>query len=103
MAGMSCSPDYCSPNFDSRPGAGLMGEVVGVADGTLEFWLKMASNYPSLLSRNVAEKSQDAPEQGAYMVLGVRCSRKNLSVTLLDCPLEFAVVKEGARCCCRPA
>jgi hypothetical protein len=29
---------------------------VGVAGGPLGFWLKMASNYPPLLSRNVAEK-----------------------------------------------
>jgi hypothetical protein len=74
-----------------------------VADGSLEFWLKMASNYPSLLSRNVAEKSQYAPEPEAYMVLGARCWRRNLFVTLLDCPLEFAVGTEGGRCCYRPA
>ena len=31
-------------------------EAVGVAGGSLGFWLKMVSNYPYLLSRNVVEK-----------------------------------------------
>ena len=31
-------------------------EEVGVADGSLGFWQKMASNYPPLLSRIDAEK-----------------------------------------------
>ena len=40
-------------------------EEVGVADELLGFWQKMASNYPSLLSRIDAEKSQYGPEPEA--------------------------------------
>lgn len=38
-----------------------MAEEVGVADELLGFWQKMGSNYPSLLSRTDAEKSQYGP------------------------------------------
>lgn len=84
--GMSCSPDYCSPGLHLSPDAGLQEEAVGVAGGKLGFWQKMANNYPYLLSRNDAEKSQYGPGPEAYMVLGAKHWLASLSVILLDCP-----------------
>lgn len=84
--GRSCSPDYCSPGLHLSPDAGLQEEAVGVADGKLGSWQKMVNNYPSLLSRNDAEKSQYGPGPEAYMVLGAKYWLASLSVILLDCP-----------------
>jgi hypothetical protein len=102
-AGMSCSPDYCSPGLHLSLDAGSQEEAVGVAGGSLGFWLKKENNYPSLLSRNDAEKSQYAPGPHSYRALGAKYWLASLSVIPLDCPWASAVGKEGARCCCRPA
>lgn len=102
-AGTSCSPDYCSPGLHLSLDAGLKGEVVGVAGGKLGSWLKMENNYPSLLSRNDAEKSQYGPGPEAYMVLGAKHWLASLSVILLDCLWASAVVTTAAHCCCQPA
>jgi hypothetical protein len=72
-------------------------EEVGVVDGKLGFWLKMESNYPCLLNRNVAEKLQDAPEPGPCMELAAKHSPRILFVSLLDCLVAFAEEKEVAR------
>jgi hypothetical protein len=74
-----------------------------VAGGQLGSGLMMESNYPFLLSRIVEGKSQYAPEPEVYMVLGVKRWLASLVVTLLDCPLGFAVGREGVRWRCRPA
>jgi hypothetical protein len=74
-----------------------------VAGGPLAFWLKTENNYPSLLSRNDAERSQYVPGSEPYRALGAKHWLVTLSVILADCPWEFAVGKEGGRCCCRPA
>jgi hypothetical protein len=72
---------------------------VGVAGVVkLGFWLKMESNYPCLLSRTVAEKSQYAPAPEAYMALAARYLPTTLSVILLDCLGASAAVKAVARC-----
>tara|TARA_R110002003_G_scaffold44_15_gene3389 strand:+ start:34987 stop:35439 length:453 start_codon:yes stop_codon:yes gene_type:complete len=101
--GRSCSPDYCSPGWHWRPDVVLKEEAVGVAGGTLGFWLKMESNYPSQLSRNVAEKSQYGPGPEVYMELGAKYSPTNLFVNLLNCPWESAAGREEGHCCCRLA
>jgi hypothetical protein len=93
-AGMNFCPDFHSPDSG---GAVLSGEVVGVADVTLGFWLKMASNYPSLLSRIVAEKLQYEPGPEVYMVLGAIYSPGSLFVTPLIGPGELDAGKEGVR------
>jgi hypothetical protein len=85
-AGRSCSPDYCSPGLHLSLDAGSQEEAVGVAGGSLGFWLKKENNYPLLLSRNDAEKSQYGPGPEAYMVLGAKHWLGSLSVILLDCP-----------------
>ena len=89
----------CSPGLH-LPAAGLVVEEVGVADGKLGFWLKMESNYPCLLNRNVAEKLQDGPGSEPCMELAVKRSPRILSAILLDCLVAFAGVKGVGRCCC---
>jgi hypothetical protein len=76
---------------------------VGVAGGSLGFWLKMASNYPPLLSRNVAEKSQYGPGPEVYTVLGAKHWPAILFEIQLNCPWGFAAGREEARCCYQPA
>jgi hypothetical protein len=80
--------------------AGLVEEEVevGVADVKLGFWLKMESNYPCLLIRTVGERLQDAPGPEPCMELAVRYSPRILFVSLLDCLVAFAEVKEVGRC-----
>jgi hypothetical protein len=77
---------------------------VGVAGVVkLGFWLKMERNYPCLLNRTVAEKSQYAPAPEAYMALAAKYLPVTLCVTLLDCRGTSAVVKVVVRCCFRLA
>jgi hypothetical protein len=102
-AGMSCSPDYCSPGLHLSLDAGSPEEAVGVAGGPPEFWLKKENNYPFLLSRNDAEKSQYGPGPHSYRALGAKYWLASLSVTLLDCPWASAAGTGVGRCCCRPA
>ena len=100
MVGMSCLAS-CFQGLQLLV-AGLVEEVVevGVADVKLGFWLKMESNYPCLLNRNVAEKLQDGPGSEPCMELAVKRSPRILSATLLDCLVAFAGVKGVGRCCC---
>jgi hypothetical protein len=72
-------------------------EAVGVAGGTLDFWLKMASNYPSLLSRTGVERWQCEPEPEPYRVLGARCLQANLVVILINCLEGLAAAKGVVR------
>lgn len=65
----------------------------------LGFGLMMESNYPPLLSRTVAEKSQYGPGLLAYMVLGVKYWQVSLVVNLSDYPGASAEEREGDRCC----
>ena len=70
---------------------------------TLGSWQMTESNYPFLLSRTGAEKSQYEPGLEAYMVLGVIYWPAILVLILLDYLEGLAVAKEGDRCCCRLA
>jgi hypothetical protein len=87
----------CFPGLQ-HPAAGLVEEEVGVADEKLGFWLKMESNYPCLLNRNVAEKLQDAPGPEPCMELAAKHLPRILSGSLLDCLVASAEAKEEARC-----
>jgi hypothetical protein len=98
MVGMSCLAS-CFQGLQLLV-AGLVEEEVevGVADVKLGFWLKMESNYPCLLIRTVGERLQDAPGPEPCMELAVRYSPRILFVSLLDCLVAFAEVKEVGRC-----
>lgn len=85
---------YCFHDLTALAGV-QAGEAVGVADVKLGFWLKMVSNYPFLLSRTVAGKSQDGPELEVYTVLGEKCWPAIPCVTR-SCCLVASVVARGA-------